>query len=178
MKYNSKLWKLFFHFSNNTSRINLLRQGGVKIGKGCDINSDVVFGSEPYLISIGDNVRIAGGVKFVTHDGGLWVLRKNGRLKDADIFGRIFIGDNCHIGWNAIIMPNVTIGSNSIVACGAVVTKCFPDNCVIGGVPAKVIETIDEYENKNKDRCVHTKNMSSEEKRNFLFQYFGLEGNN
>ena len=63
-------------------------------------------------------------------------------------FGKIRVGNNTHIGWNAIIMPGVTIGSNCIIGCGAVVTKDIPDNSVAAGVPARVIETIDEYYEK------------------------------
>lgn len=107
------------------------------------------FGSEPYLIELGDNVRITNGVRFVTHDGGLWVLRNLGKI-DISVgkFGKIKVGSNTHIGWNAIIMPGVTIGSNCIIGCGAVVTKDIPDNSVAVGVPARVIETIDEYYEK------------------------------
>lgn len=119
-------------------------QGGGKLGVDCEIYPDVEFGSEPYMITIGNHVRITNGVRFVTHDGGVWVLRNLG-LENADIFGKIEIGDNVHIGWNAIIMPNVSIGNNCVIGAGAVVTKSIPDNSVAVGVPAKVIESIDEY---------------------------------
>lgn len=145
---------------------HFLRCGG-GIGKNCQVFPNVEFGSEPYLITIGDNVRITNGVRFVTHDGGLWVLRNLG-LEGADSFGRITVGNNVHIGWNAIIMPGVTIGNNCVIGCGAVVTKDVPDNSVAVGVPAKVIETIDEYMEKQKEKCVFTKKMTSEEKKKYL----------
>lgn len=144
------------------------KKGGI-IGTGCEIFPNVEFGSEPYLISIGDNVRITNGVRFVTHDGGMWVLRNIG-LKDADCFGRIIIGNNVHIGWNAIIMPNVHIGDNCVIGAGAVVTHDIPDNSVAAGVPARVIESIDEYYDKAKKRCVYTKNYSWDEKRDYLLK--------
>lgn len=64
-------------------------------------------------------MRITNGVRFVTHDGGLWVLRKLEKI-DSSIgkFGKIVVGSNTHIGWNAIIMPGVTIGKNCIIGCG------------------------------------------------------------
>ncbi|MDO5151472.1 MAG: acyltransferase [Oscillospiraceae bacterium] len=101
------------------------------------------------MIELGDNVRITNGVRFVTHDGGLWVLKNLGKI-DSNVgkFGKIKIGSNTHIGWNAIIMPGVTIGKNCIIGCGAVVTKDIPDNSVAVGVPAKVIESIDDYYSK------------------------------
>ena len=93
--------------------------------------------SEPYLISLGNHVRINAGVQFVTHDGGLWVLRDSNagygdEFKDADKFGKIIIHDNVHIGTNSIIMPGVEIGENVIVGCGAVVTKSIPPNEIWG----------------------------------------------
>ena len=56
----------------------------------------------------------------------------------------IFIGDCAWIGANATILTGVTIGKNSVVAAGAVVTKDVPDNCLVGGVPVKVIKKISQ----------------------------------
>lgn len=148
--------------------------GGVKIGENCEIYPNVIFGSEPYLISIGNNVRITTGVKFCTHDGGMWVIRNLGYNTQADCFGKIVIGDNVHIGWNAIIMPNVVIGSNVIIGAGAVVTHNIPDNTVVAGVPARVIRTIDEYYKKNSERIVETKGLSCKEKQAFIERMFDL----
>lgn len=53
------------------------------------------------------------------------------------------IGNDVWIGGNCTILPGVTIGNNVVVAAGAVVTKDVPDNCVVGGVPAKIIKTIE-----------------------------------
>ena len=47
------------------------------------------------------------------------------------------------IGGNVTILPGVTIGNNVVIAAGAVVTKDVPDNCIAGGVPAKVIQQIE-----------------------------------
>lgn len=54
---------------------NILRKKGAVIGKNCEIYTTANFGSEPYLINIGNHVRINEGVTLVTHDGGYWVLR-------------------------------------------------------------------------------------------------------
>lgn len=147
-------------------------QGGGKLGVDCEIYPDVEFGSEPYMITIGNHVRITNGVRFVTHDGGVWVLRNLG-LENADIFGKIEIWDNVHIGWNAIIMPNVSIGNNCVIGAGAVVTKSIPDNSVAVGVPAKVIESIDEYYAKAQNKCVYTKTLSWEKKKDYLIKKYG-----
>lgn len=161
----------------NKAEYKLLTGGG-KLGKNCEIYSSVVFGTEPYLIEIGNNVRITDGVKFVTHDGGLWVLRNMYEdMKKADYFGKIIIKDNVHIGWNTVIMPGVTIGYNCIIGCGAVVTKDIPDNSVAVGVPAKVIESVEDYYNKKKDSCVMTKSLNILEKKKYLLEIFNNNAN-
>ena len=157
--------------SNNERYIQILRESGIQIGDGCIIDKTAEFGTEPYLISLGNNVRITKGVSFITHDGGLWVARNLGLVKmNADKFGRVRVGDNVNIGWNAIIMPGVTIGNNVIVGCGAIVTKDVPDNSIVAGVPAKVIESIEEYTKKNSSRCVPTKGMSGDDKKKYLLE--------
>lgn len=160
----------------NNKYLDYLRKTGVQIGQECEIYKGVSFGSEPYLISIGNHVRINEGVQLVTHDGGMWVLRYAQEyskiFKDADKFGKIVIGDNVHIGTNSIIMPGVTIGMNSIIGCGAVVTKDVPDNSIVAGVPAKVIESLDEYARKQEGVYVNTKHMSQKEKKEFIIKNF------
>jgi acetyltransferase-like isoleucine patch superfamily enzyme len=54
----------------------------------------------------------------------------------------VVIGDDVWIGANAVVRPGVTVGSHSVVAAGAVVTKDVPPHTVVGGVPAKVIKNI------------------------------------
>lgn len=103
------------------------------------------LGSGSYLVVIENNVRITDGVKFCIHDGGMRALRNSGLLENADRFGRIVVGNNVHIGWNAIIIPEITIGHDTIIGCSAVVTKDIPPRSIAVGVPAKVVKTIDEY---------------------------------
>lgn len=123
------------------------------IGENCEIYKSADFGSEPYLIKLGNYVRVNAGVQFVTHDGGTWVLCQLNSIENAskiEIFGKITVGNNVHIATNAIIMPNVCIGDNVIIGCNAIVTKDIPDNSVAVGIPARVIESLDDYINKNK----------------------------
>lgn len=168
--------KLISSFVKKVSNpIKYAKKMGVKVGKNCEFYKDISWGSEPYLISIGDHVRIASGCKFVTHDGGVWVLRKLKKVEKADIFGRITIGNNVHIGINCIIMPGVTIGNNCIVGCGAVVTKSVPDNTIVGGVPARKIKSIDEYYEKHKDTFDFTKGLSSDEKKQYLYKKYNIQ---
>lgn len=144
------------------------RNRGVQIGERCEIHPSISWGSEPYLISVGDHVRITKNVQFITHDGGVWVLREKYDCPDADLFGRITVGNNVHIGFNAIIMPGVSIGDDCIIATGAVVTKDVPAGEIWGGVPARFIEKTERYYEKNQSRLIQSKHMSSEEKRNMI----------
>ncbi len=160
--------KIIFRFFGFENRAKLLRRSGALIGKNSEIYADVSFGSEPYLIELGDNVRITSGCKLITHDGGVWVIRNLKKIKNADLFGKIKIGNNVHIGMNSIIMPNVSIGDNCIIGCGAIVTKNIPNNSVAVGVPAKVIESIETYYEKNKDKYDYTKNLNKEDKEKYL----------
>ena len=160
--------KIKYRMCSFDERAKMLRKIGVKIGDNCEIFPNVNFGSEPYLVELGEHVRLTSGVKITTHDGGLWVLRNNKELKNADRFGRVRIGNNVHIGIDSIIMPNVTIGDNVIIGCGAVVTKDIPSNSVAVGVPARVIESVEQYRKKVRKDVVFTKGMDSGEKRRYL----------
>lgn len=174
MSLKKILEKIRWKLADPDEVCKILREKGMKIGDGCEIYKDVSFGSEPYLIKLGNQVRVTSGVKFITHDGGVWVLRNNGKLPNADIFGKIDIGDNVHIGMNAIIMPGVTIGNNVIIGCGAIVTKNIPDDSVAVGIPARVIESIDTYYQKNQPLCVFTKDLTAKKKKDFLKQKYCL----
>lgn len=155
--------------------VSFCKKRGVKIGDKCVIlGSSFPFGSEPYLITLGNKVRINAGVQFITHDGSVWVLRNLPSLdsatdlRDIDLFGPIKVGDNVQIGSNSIILPGVTIGSNVIIGAGAIVTKDIPDNSVAVGIPARVIESIEVFYHKHKDEFDHTKGFSAEQKRAHL----------
>jgi acetyltransferase-like isoleucine patch superfamily enzyme len=148
----------------------MARYRGVKIGYNCDIQ-DVNFGSEPYLIEIGDNVQITNGTKIFTHGGG-WVFRKNN--PDFDCFGKVLIKNNVYIGNNALIMPGVTIGTNVIIGAGSVVTKSIDDNMIVAGNPAKIIGEVSDYYKKISEFDVGSKRMTAELKKKYLL---GLDEN-
>ena len=161
--------RLFDKLLRRKNPIQYWKKQGVKIGKGCSISPLACFDTEPYLIEIGDNVRINSGVQFVTHDGGVWVVRHMiDKYSDVDLFGSIKVSDNVHIGTNAIIMPNVKIGCNCVIGCGAIVTHDVPDNTVVAGIPARRIESIDEYFEKHKHEYLKTKHMGPKEKKEYL----------
>ncbi|WP_352310297.1 acyltransferase [Psychrobacter sp. W2-37-MNA-CIBAN-0211] len=160
------MFKKIIRFYHNYfwSPEKLARYEGVSIGKNCNIQN-VSFGSEPFLITIGDQVQITNGTKIFTH-GGAFILRK--KYPDIDFFGKVIIKNNVYIGNNCLIMPGVTIGSNVLVAAGSVVTKTIPDNVVVGGNPAKILCSTIEFEQRMLEKNVKSKMMSSDEKREFL----------
>lgn len=92
-------------------------------------------------IRIGDNVMIGPNTLITTVGHPLSPL---GRRRHLGIAKPVVIGDDVWIGGNCTILPGVTIGHNAVVAAGAVVTKDVPDNCVVGGVPARVIKQIED----------------------------------
>jgi acetyltransferase-like isoleucine patch superfamily enzyme len=167
------LKKLIVLVGSNKTKLRYAMKAGVKIGSGCTIVGNVDWGSEPYLIEIGNNVRIANSCLFVTHDGGMHVLRNKDQLPYADLFGKIKVGNNVLIGIRSIIMPGVTIGNNVVIGAGSVVTRNIPDNTVACGVPAHPIKTLDEYYEKAKVTSVPTNGMSAKDKRAYLIDMFG-----
>ena len=121
------------------------RQQGMIIGTNCSFVSYPIV-TEPFLVHIGNNVRFSYGVQLIGHDGGRWVLDNlYPEKKPFYKFGKIIIGNNVFIGANAIIMPGVSIGDNCVIAAGSVVTHSVPVGTVVGGVPAKILMTIDTY---------------------------------
>jgi acetyltransferase-like isoleucine patch superfamily enzyme len=148
---------------------------------GAIIGSVAIFSSprlaEPHLCEIGDNVWITANVTLLNHDGGIAMLNRAGLTDAVNIVGRILIRDNVFIGMGSIILPDVEIGPNAIVASGSIVTKDVPPNSVVGGCPAKHICTISEYLDKYMAE-EETFWIDSEDRiRDEVIRYFMTENN-
>ena len=128
--------------------IKYCKKHGVHLGKGSYFTGKMNFGTEPYLVSIGDHVLIAGAT-FITHEGAHWVLKGlDPSLKDTFGYGRITVCNNVYIGHNSTILRGVTIGENTIVGACSLVNKSLEPNSVYAGVPAKRICSLDEFKEK------------------------------
>lgn len=140
--------RLISIYQKKTNPINYARKIGVSIGKNCKLHGSPNWGSEPWLISIGDYSEVSFECAFVTHDGAVGVIRREEKYKKVIKFGRITIGENVFIGARSTILPGVTIGNRAIIAAGSIVSKSIPAGEVWGGVPAHFIMTTDEYAEK------------------------------
>lgn len=112
----------------------------IHVGDRVFINSGCRF-QDQGGIYIGDDALIGHNVVLATLNHDIAPARRQ-----ALIPAPIHIGNRVWIGSNATVLPGVTIGDNSIVAAGATVTKDVPANCIVGGVPAKVIRYLTEEE--------------------------------
>lgn len=147
--------KIYRNIKNRVLRLYLLivkgpvgyaRHLGVTVGNGCRLYI-TEFGSEPFLISIGDKVTITAGVRLLTHNGSTWLVSdERGRRND---FKGIKIGDNVFIGVDSIIMPGVWIENEVVIAAGSVVTKSIPTGSIVGGNPARIIGYYNDYFNRS-----------------------------
>lgn len=140
------------------------RHIGVNIGNNNYFGTKRIWSSEPYLITVGNNCQLTD-CRILTHGGGGSVRCKH---PDFDSFGKVVIGNYVYIGANALVLPGVTIGDNSLIAAGSVVTKSVPANIVVAGNPARVICTVDEFYLRNKQYDLSSRKMSSKQKKQFL----------
>jgi len=140
---NVKVWH-FAYVGDNT-----VIGDNVKIGSLAHVDYDVKIGNDtmieglayiPPLSRIGNNVFIGPSVSLT-----------NDPFPPSEKLIGVTINDNVVIGSRAVIKAGITIGENSVVAMGAVVTKDVPPNTVVGGVPAKVMYSKEEYNKRQLD---------------------------
>ena len=155
-------WRLFVRRKilknkiTSDEMLDNLRKGGAKIGRDVFVYSTGktwIDRSAPYLLTIGDHVRITEGVKILTHDYS-WAVLKGYESEDIQP-GRVLgaqspvdIGSHVFIGMNAIIMRGVKIGNHVVIGTGSVVTKDCPSGGVYAGNPARYIMSIEEFYRK------------------------------
>ena len=156
------------------NKVKYAKKIGVNMRGSVHLYGTIGWGTEPWIITLGNNVYITDGVKFVTHDGGTLLFRN--QIPDLEITKPITIGDDVYIGNNVLLLPGVTIGNRVIIGAGSIVTHDIPDNSVVAGVPARIIKTADDYLEKIKRESLHLGNLKGEDKDKALKVYYGYQG--
>lgn len=169
MRLKRIIQKIKLRYGSDETVMRTLREMGVQIGERCRIYT-WNFGSEPWLVRIGNHVCISNDVTFVNHD---LTYPFQDKYESLTSFGPIEIRDNCQIGVRATILPHVTIGPNAIVGACSVVTKDVPPNSVVAGNPARVICTMDEYEKKCLERHLDIPKDPEKARRALENQFWG-----
>lgn len=156
--------------------VGFARSLGVRIGQNVHFYgvSRGMFGSEPWMIKIGNDVYITAGVSFVTHDGGTLILRKE--IPDLEWSAPVVIGNDVYIGVQSVILPGVRVGNRCIVGARSVVTRDIPDNSVVAGAPARIICTTDEYQSKMQHKSLKLGHLPAKEKDAALRKIYASQG--
>lgn len=130
---------------------------GMKVGKNFKrLNGVILDPSHCWLIEIGDNVTMAPRVHILCHDA------STKQFLNYTKIGRVNIGDNVFIGAETVVLPDVNIGNNVIIGANSTVTHSIPDNMVAAGTPAKIICTLEEYLQKEKERMENSPQFGEE----------------
>ena len=112
-----RLWKIFYvpyrELFRRVAPEAYARHIGVNVGKNPHFYGPISWGSEPWIITIGDNVHITGDCKFIVHDGGTLIFRD--QIPDLEITKLITVGNNVYIGEDSLILPGVNIGNNVVI---------------------------------------------------------------
>lgn len=166
-----RLIKIYVKHINPTSK--LIKYIGVKVGERCRFSKNICFGSEPYLVSIGDDFFCSTNVNFITHDGSISVIRKS--LLDGkrfDLISPIKVGNNVFLGFDTTVLRGSIIGDNIIVGAKSLVMGKLESNCVYAGIPVKRICSIEELFLKNKSQLIEITDNYTENKELFLKSFF------
>jgi len=153
MRRLSRYWMLLRIFlRGGYSRAEFLKRKKYfkSIGEHCYLQP-WNFGTEPYMISFGNNVHVASGVTFINHDVSVFMLQHiEPESKFKARVGEITIGNNVFIGSNSVLLYGTHIGSNVVIGAGSIVTKDIPDSVVAVGAPCKPIGNFDDWKEKMK----------------------------
>lgn len=124
-------------------RIHYARSIGVTIGSNCRIYIDS-WGTEPELVSIGNNVTIAADCTILTHDGSYILKKKIGSSRQYKILP-VKIGSNVFVGTKSIILPGVCICDDVIIGAGSIVVKSILEPGVYVGNPVRKVKEFSKW---------------------------------
>ena len=120
---------------------------GMKVGKNFGrLNGVILDPSHCWLIEIGDDVTLAPRVHILCHDASTKTFMNYTKI------GNVTIGNRVFIGAESVVLPGVTIGDDVVIGANSTVTHDIPTNSVAVGSPARVICTLEEYIQKEKER--------------------------
>jgi acetyltransferase-like isoleucine patch superfamily enzyme len=150
--------------------VRYFRRQGAEIGEDVEIFGAnlFTFGSEPYLVSVGDQVTISHDVSFITHDGGMRIARAS--YSGAYLYGRIRVADRCFLGARCLLLPGANVGKGSVIGSGSIVTGDIPPGVVAVGVPAKPAKSVVEYIEAKRHLWIDTTGLSPDAKRELLLR--------
>lgn len=118
---------------------------GLKVGANFNrLNGVILDPAHCWLIEIGDNVTMAPRVHILCHDAS--TKQFIGYTK----IGRVTIGNNVFIGADTVVLPGVNIGNNIVIGANSTITHNVPDNSVVAGSPGRILCSIDEYLNRER----------------------------
>lgn len=159
-------FKVLSKFGGNKWMTRYYRRCGIRIGEGTRVFSKIIT-SEPYLIEIGDYTTIATNVFLLTHDASIGALRD--RNKASDLCGEIKIGNHCFIGNNSTILYGCTIADGCLVAAGSVITRSvIIPNVVVGGNPAKIICSTEDFISKHSEQFYSLHGLSKQQRKEVI----------
>lgn len=120
----------------------------IQFGENCYVNFNCNFLDDGKIV-LGNNVIFGPAVTIITVEHPI-----NPNYRKFMYTNHVVIEDNCSIGTNVTICPGVTIGENTVIGAGSVVTKTIPDNCIAYGNPCEVIRKINQNDMNfyNKDK--------------------------
>lgn len=140
---NSSIKSRYIKIGDNTRFLGVVTAGGggwkdpqskFIIGNNCQIGDECFINTaRPFIMK--DKAAVAPRCTILTH--GFWQSILEGY---SVVYKPVILEENSWVTINCVVLPGVTIGKNSVVAAGSVVTKDVPPNCLAGGVPAKVIK--------------------------------------
>ena len=143
---------IFKEKADSDTYIKYLKDKGVRIGDRVTIyepRSNVIDVIRPWMIEIGNDVKITYGVTILTH-GYDWSVLAGKHDVVLGSSGKVKIGNNVFIGMHSTILKGVNIGNNVIIGANSLVNKDVPDDVVVAGNPARVIMSVEEYYEKHK----------------------------
>lgn len=127
--------------------LDKLVKRGLVVGKDFNCMGEVIIDpSHCWHIKIGDHVTLAPRVHILAHDASTKIFLDYTRVANVSI------GNNVFVGAGTTILPGVTIGNNVVIGAGSVVSHDIPDNAVAMGCPARVVKSIDEFVETEKQK--------------------------